>query len=757
MELNRPTLKVSISTKVLVPVVSIMVLFLVLTVWSLNRRITKQFQAEAARSLETADSVFHSSENLHAKNLLLRFSNLPNDPRYKAAFQSKHLQTVRDAIKDLPTEQGVDVALFASSKADLQASAQKDPRIPLADFQISSSAAAKQALTGSPKTDTIRVGDKLFDVVSVPVFGGSGLPIFGRSSDAPIGILTIGSEISDAVARELSLITHSQIVLLANGHVVASTVPGKELREQFARLFSEATQEASPRGGPRQVLLGEEHYFCAAGKFSSLNGDAGLGYLLLSSYELPLQAFHSTQRTVLLVSGLGILLGSVIVGLLVRKVTEPLRQLQAGADAVGIGDFSHQVNIHSHDECGELARAFNRMTENLKRSREELERTVTTLKTTQAQLIQSEKLSGLGEFVAGVAHELNNPLTSVMGFSEMLVMAPGHPKQERYLDLILKSAQRCQKIVQSLLTFARLHPPERRLSNINTLIEGAVEFMQYQFRTSNIEIVTRLDPSLPEAMLDGHQMQQVFLNILNNARQAIEAKGGRGRVLISTQSLPPRMRIVFEDDGPGIAEEHLPKLFDPFFTTKEIGKGTGLGLSLCYGVVSEHGGSIQVRSQVGQGAAFVIDLPLITGSDNRPLKSARIAPQPFAAKEGSGKRVLVIDDEEPILEMIRNELLQHGYQVDVVQNGEEALRRMSETQYDVALCDWKMPGLSGGDIYERVQFSNPALCQRFVFITGDVVSDRVQKFFKERPNTCLLKPFSLAEFRAAIEKALSAR
>src|SRR5262249_15556814 len=149
-------------------------------------------------------------------------------------------------------------------------------------------------------------------------------------------------------------------------------------------------------------------------------------------------------------------------------------------------------------------------------------------------------------------------------------------QQKRFLELIYRSALRCQKIVQSLLSFARRHPPERKLSDVNTLIDNTVEFMQYQLRTSNIEIVTRLDRSLPEVMLDPHQMQQVFLNIINNARQAIESKGAKGRIAITTECLPPRLRIAFEDDGPGIPEENLPRLFDPFFTTKEIGKGTGL-------------------------------------------------------------------------------------------------------------------------------------------------------------------------------------
>src|SRR5205085_8423535 len=167
--------------------------------------------------------------------------------------------------------------------------------------------------------------------------------------DVATGVLTIGSEFGDAVARELSQVTHSQIALLANGHVVASTVGALNLRDQLARLFTESIPGGHRDTGPREVLLGEDHYLCAAGNFASLNGDAGLGYLLLSSYEQPLRAFHSTQQMLLLISGLAILIGTAIVGLLVRKLTEPLRQLQASADAVGQGDFSRLVEVTSND------------------------------------------------------------------------------------------------------------------------------------------------------------------------------------------------------------------------------------------------------------------------------------------------------------------------------------------------------------------------------------------------------------------------
>jgi signal transduction histidine kinase/CheY-like chemotaxis protein len=545
---------------------------------------------------------------------------------------------------------------------------------------------------------------------------------------------------------------------LANGRVIASTIPGAESPEHFARLFKDfVNSSAEPSSGrPREILLGEEHYFYSGGQFASLSGDHNLGYLLLSSYDRPLHALHQTQQALLLLSVFGIVLGAAVVWFLVRKATAPLRALRDSAEAVGRGDFSRRVQVTSADECGELATVFNRMTENLKTSRGELEQTVQRLKTTQAQLVQSEKLSGIGEFVAGVAHELNNPLTTVMGFSELLKQADAKPEHQRFLDMIHKSAVRCQKIVQNLLSFARRHPPERKLSSLNDLVNGAVEFLQYQLRTSNIEVITQLAPDLPKALVDPHQIQQVFLNIINNARQAIEGHQPSGTIRISTELCGEFARILFKDNGPGISEANLSKVFDPFFTTKEAGKGTGLGLSLCYGMIKEHGGSITVHSPPGQGATFVIELPLaheaqaIQASAEVPPLDARQSP------EGHGRKILVIDDEESILQMMRETLTLNGFEVDVARDGETALRQLEGQPYDLALCDWKMPGINGQQVYERVAISNPALAERIIFITGDVVSDKTQKFLGERKKICLSKPFSLAEFRAAIDRALAA-
>jgi two-component system NtrC family sensor kinase len=396
------------------------------------------------------------------------------------------------------------------------------------------------------------------------------------------------------------------------------------------------------------------------------------------------------------------------------------------------------------------------MTQNLEHSRKELEQTVDRLKTTQAQLVQSEKLSGIGEFVAGVAHELNNPLTTVMGFSDLLKLSDSDPKHQRHLDLIQKSALRCQKIVQNLLSFARRHPPECKLTSLNELIEGAVEFLHYQLRTSNIEVRMQLSPNLPKTMVDPHQVQQVFLNIINNARQAIESNQTNGLIRITTELCGHNIRVTLQDNGPGISDENLSKVFDPFFTTKEVGKGTGLGLSLCYGIIKEHAGSITVRSKFGQGATFVVELPLSLESMRPNESTTQPAAQPAVNSKSSGKRILVIDDEEPILQLMREMLTSHGFRVDVASDGESALRRLHQNSYDLALCDWKMPGLNGEQIYEQIRLSNEALAERFVFISGDTISEKAQKFLQDRRKVCLSKPFSLTEFCAAVDKALAA-
>src|SRR5436190_2273060 len=706
-------------TRVLVPVVVVMVVLVAVTMYVVNVRLKRQFQGEAAQSLQTAEAVFKSLQKERARTLELRLRHVPTAPHFRALLQTLDPKTIQVNLDANRIEVPGVLVTFKTNDGTTIATSVRDLSLDLREFETNSELAVRQALEGTPAVDIIRLNDRLFDVVSLPVTMPNG---------ELIGALTLCEKFGEIEAQNLSELSGCGIVLIANSNVVASSLPRDDVLKQSVRLFNSVAgmpmRSSAREAKEQQIVATEEHFHPRVGTFDSLSKDTKIGYVLLYSDARAMSELRATQRILVGVSLGGIPLAIVIVWMLIRNTTRPLRQLRDSAEAVGRGDFSQRVKVDSKDECGELADVFNHMTENLEVSRNKLQETVTRLETTQAQLVQSEKLSAIGEFVAGVTHELNNPLTSLLGFSDLLQHTPVDEKQKRYIDRISNSARRCQKIVQSLLGFARQHAPERKATNVNELVEAVIEIMAYEMRTSNIEVVKHLDPTLPLVLVDTHQVQQVFLNLVNNARQAMEAHQSSGLLRIRTESNYDRVRITFQDNGPGISEENLNKIFDPFFTTKEAGKGTGLGLSLSYGIIQEHGGTIRVESKIGMGAMFTIEFP----AHNPALTSSEetAAAVMVQTPKGHGKRVLVIDDEEGILDFVAEVLNADGFQVDTARDGEAALKQLRQKQYDLALCDWKMPGLNGQKLYERVRVEDPVTARRFIFMTGDVINDRAQ-------------------------------
>ena len=238
-------------------------------------------------------------------------------------------------------------------------------------------------------------------------------------------------------------------------------------------------------------------------------------------------------------------------------------------------------------------------------------RDVTQEKRMEEQLVMTDRLASIGELSSGIAHELNNPLTSVIGFSQLLMEGDVPDSIKEDLGIVHSEAQRAAAIVKNLLTFARKHAPVKELSNVNAVVEDVLRLRSYEQKVNNIEVENRLSPNLPEIMIDHFQMQQVFLNIMVNAEFAMQEAHHKGKLVVTTEKLDGIIRISFADDGPGISKENLKHIFDPFFTTKEVGKGTGLGLSICHGIVTEHGGQIYATSEKGQGATFIVELPII--------------------------------------------------------------------------------------------------------------------------------------------------
>jgi PAS domain S-box-containing protein len=237
-------------------------------------------------------------------------------------------------------------------------------------------------------------------------------------------------------------------------------------------------------------------------------------------------------------------------------------------------------------------------------------RDITHRKKMEEQLVVADRLASIGELVAGVAHELNNPLTSVIGFSEILVNEGNPDVIKEELGIINREANRTFSIVKNLLTFARKHEPIKQLCSINRALAEVLNLREYEQKVNNIQIVKLFSPDLPEIMIDYFQMQQVFLNLIVNAEQAMLEAHGCGILTITTENLKNSIKITFADDGPGIAPENMPKIFNPFFTTKGVGRGTGLGLSICHGIITSHGGNISAQTQFGKGSKFIIELPL---------------------------------------------------------------------------------------------------------------------------------------------------
>jgi PAS domain S-box-containing protein len=368
---------------------------------------------------------------------------------------------------------------------------------------------------------------------------------------------------------------------------------------------------------------------------------------------------------------------------------------------------------------------------------------------TRAQL--ASRLATVGEMASGIAHEINNPLTSVIGFSQLLLERKAPEEISTKLTIINENAQRVASIVKRLLTFARQQKPERSMTDINDLLTTTLALRSYELETSNIKVVNQFDPDLPHTMADSNQLQQVFLNIIINAETEMKSTHGKGRLHIRTESLNNAIRISFKDDGPGMSKENLNRAFDPFFTTREVGKGTGLGLSLCHGIITEHGGSIYAKSKPGKGATFYIELPVIT----RPEQLKLEVPTQDDIQKISGARILIVDDEVAILSFLSRILTDEGHFVDIVDNTIQALEKIKANRYSLILLDIKLPEMSGVEFYKRIQQIAGSLTRRIVFITGDVMSKDTQDFLEKSKAAFLMKPFDTEQFKQDINRLLA--
>ena len=383
-------------------------------------------------------------------------------------------------------------------------------------------------------------------------------------------------------------------------------------------------------------------------------------------------------------------------------------------------------------------------------------RDVTELKQVEHQLVQKEKFSAMGQMMAGAAHELNNPLTAILGVSDLLRERATDDTTRRHVDLILQQARRAAAIVQNLLAFSRPAATGRLQVGLEQLVREALQIEQASLSRKNIRVDVTAAADLPPVEGDRKLLQQVFLNILTNAEQSISAASDHGNISVALSRVDDRIQVAITDDGPGIPTENIGKVFDPFFTTKRPTGGSGLGLTICLAVVKEHGGTIEIESKPGAGATVHVYLPVAASAAVATPAPAQPAARP--ALPGSetlkGHTLLIVDDEESIREIVQESLSARGMKVHAAGSSEAALAHLASNACDIVLCDFNLPGMKGSELFEQVRNQRGSSPARFVFMTGDLVDPAVIENYREKGALVLQKPFQIAALTKLLTEIL---
>ncbi|HXD00713.1 MAG TPA: ATP-binding protein [Verrucomicrobiae bacterium] len=378
----------------------------------------------------------------------------------------------------------------------------------------------------------------------------------------------------------------------------------------------------------------------------------------------------------------------------------------------------------------------------------------------EQQLRQAEKLSAIGRMVSGVAHELNNPLSVVKGYLELVLAHHNLPPQTRSdLEKAAHESNRAAKLVMNFLSLAREQPFLRKSVNLNELVQRIVDLRRFDLAVAKTKILLELATELPAISADPDQIHQLIVNLMNNALQAMVDLHQPGLLKIITHADGNLVQLRVEDNGPGVPPHLVNKIFEPFFTTKDVGTGTGLGLSIAHTIMSEHKGSISYQTSSLGGAGFILEFP----AANIPAANGKLAPgtpttflaetpEPEPEQKHAGS-ILVLDDEKSIAEMLAEMLGLLGYTPTICNAPAHALEMLEDKDFDLIISDFRMPGINGRQFYELATAIRPALAQKIIFLTGDVVNEETQEFLKSIGNPHIAKPFNLSSVKKVVEES----
>lgn len=469
----------------------------------------------------------------------------------------------------------------------------------------------------------------------------------------------------------------------------------------------------------------------------------------------------------------GIFLVTLLIGVgvafaLVRDLVPAVVSLRIGAEHLRDGELAYRIPLGGDDELTGLARTFNQMADHLEQASDSLEDrnreladTLAQLRTAQTGLVESAKLSALGEMLAGLAHELNNPMASVLGYGELLqAELRGDPGEEardtlRFVDPLVSEVIRARELIRSLLQFSRTSDMTLKSVDLAAALDVAIGLRGFAFKRAGLTLETDLEPDL-FVIAEAQRLQQVFVNIINNALGAMEA--GAGTTLqVSARRFGDRVEVLFDDDGPGISD--VAKIFEPFFTTKGVGEGTGLGLTLVHRFQEEFEGSVAAETSPDGGARFVLTYRVgePTGVESRE-DAETLMPQLISP--GNGKRgrlkVLLAEDEASIREFQIQMLKRLDVEVVTVDTAAAAQALLQREHVDVIVSDVRMPGeMNGADLFRWICSERPELTDRFLFVTGDVHDPLLVEWRAQYPDRFLIKPFRMKDYLERVGQMLN--
>jgi signal transduction histidine kinase len=563
-----------------------------------------------------------------------------------------------------------------------------------------------------------------------------------------------------AAQHEIAVLAHNHDYVFAaltdDQNIVTAATRRAWLGRQIADVLPQVDKDEgvrTVRGRPARIDIDEDHIalLAYAGVLMgseheelrpSRTGGLYLAYdLSRSRSEARAQVLRQSFYWAGWVTALALAMWLVFHFLLTRRTARLVR----AAEQLAAGNLTARSGLTGSDELARLGRAFDSMALAVARDMAEKKRSTEELEQQREALYQREKLAALGSLLAGVAHELNNPLSVVVARAVMLE-EESYPAAQAAASKIRIAAERCARIVRTFLAMARQQPPQRGAVAVNDVVSAALDITAYTVRTSSIEVVLDLAKDIPPILADADQLHQVLLNLIINAQQVLQDQPMPRRIRVSSRFDPVAdlIHITVADNGPGIPEPLRARVFEPYFTTKPTGMGTGVGLAVSLGIVEAHGGTLTFNGPAEGGAVFTISLPVC------PAYAVGVDPRSSGEASASPRKVLVVDDEAEIRETLAEILGGAQHNVMTAGSGREALERMAAEQYDVILTDIRMPGLDGRALYEQIERRWPEQAQRVIFVTGDTLASGLHDFAAECGRPVIEKPFVPRDVRRVV-------